>query len=143
MIRDMVWDMCRSDGILQSLGIRNDGANVHQADTVDSLPIKPALVLRWGLMNPGVTEHAPVWAGAGWWDLAVWVHDEPGDFDRVDRIIERLKTILCGIAGARSVTHPGWTLIQADWAGDSQDLRDDGYHTVTRNSTYRVAVGWR
>lgn len=149
MMREVVWDALRGDTVLNGLGIAADGANIHQADSVDTLTIKPALVLRWGDITGGVNTPEPIgertattWQGAGAQTLQVWAHDKVGDFDRIDKILTRVRTVLSGLVAVQGIT-AGHTLIQADWMGDSQDFRDDGYGTITRHSDWRIAQGWR
>lgn len=141
MIREIVWNALRFDGTLNGLGIRSDGSNIHQADSVDALPVKPALVVRWGDITQPVGERQISWQGAGTQTLQVWAHDEIGDFDRIDQILTRIRSVLSGLVAVQG-SSPGNTLIQCDWTGDSQDLRDDGYNTITRHSDWRIAQGW-
>lgn len=142
MIRDIIWDSLRNDFVLNGLGVAADGSNIWQADTVDTLHVKPALVVRWGTATPAVGERtATRWTGAGTQTLQVWVHDDGGDFARIDAIIDRIRTVLSGLVGVPGAS--GERLIQADWAGDSGDLRDDGYGTITRHSDWIIAQGWR
>lgn len=143
MIRELIWNALRSDTVLNGLGVAADGSNIWQADAVDTLPSKPALVIRWGAAAPGVGERTTAgWVGAGTQTMVVWVHDEIGDFDRIDKIITRIRTVLSGLVAQQGVV-AGHTLICADWAGDSEDLRDDGYGTITRHSDWTIAQGWR
>jgi hypothetical protein len=143
MIREIVWNSLRGDTVLNALGIAADGSNIHQADSVDTLPVKPAMVIRWGDITDPVGERgATAWVGGGTQTLQVWAHDDLGDFDRIDKILTRVRTVLSGLVAVQGTT-PGQTLIQADWVGDSQDFRDDGYRTITRHSDWRIAQGWR
>jgi hypothetical protein len=60
----------------------------------------------------------------------------------VDKIVTRVRTVLSGLVAQQGIV-AGHTLICAEWAGDSEDLRDDGYNTVTRHSDWTIAQGWR
>jgi hypothetical protein len=138
MIRGIVYDLLRNSTVLNGLGITSD--SLYQAGTVDTLPSKPALAMQWGDVTPGPYETL---TGASTSVLTLRAHDELGDYDRIDAILAAAKSTLCGATAIRSLSSPGWTLIQADWTGDGPDLRDDGYGTIVRFSNYRVAAGWR
>ena len=141
MIRDIVYNLLRNDTVLNGLEINSN--SIYQAGTVDTLPAKPALALQWCDLTPGPFEFGSTFTGAGTSVLTLRVHDELGDYDRIDAILAAAKEVLCSAVAVRSLSSPNWILIQADWTGDGPDLRDDGYGTLTRFSTYRVAAGWR
>ena len=64
-------------------------------------------------------------------DAAVWVHDEPGSYKRIDAILEAM---LAALAGQVSDA----TGIAALWQGDSPELSDPDQGTITRYSSYRL-----
>ena len=62
--------------------------------------------------------------------------EESDDFSHVDQILERAKDVLCNledIAGA-----DGYTVTSVNYAGESGDLKDEGFQTIARNMTFRV-----
>lgn len=65
--------------------------------------------------------------------LTIWVHDAPGTYTGIDRAINKLKEVLDG----RRAPESG---IIVEWTGDSQDLADDGYNTITRNSSFKITT---
>lgn len=67
--------------------------------------------------------------------LEVWVHDEEGDYTRIDRIIAGLKRVL---DGAEHVFYEDVELIYASWVSDSTDLYDDKYRTNTKSTGFDV-----
>jgi hypothetical protein len=91
---------------------------------------RPFLQLRWGRTDPGldvVTRR----------NLVVWVHDEPGDFTRIDDIVLRLRPLIVGLIGlANGLGH----VVGVEWTGDSEDLADDGHRTIARWASF-VLVG--
>lgn len=142
MIRDLVYDILRNSAPLNALQINTN--SIYQVGSMDGIPAKPALGIQWGDLTPGPSEMlGSIVTGAGTSVMVLRVHDELGDYGRIDAILTAARNALCGSIGIRSITSPGWTLIQCDWMSDSPDLRDDGYGTLTRFSTYRVATGWR
>jgi hypothetical protein len=115
-----------ADATLNSLGIDSDNAFAVDVDTPAD---RPFLQLRWGRNDVGldvVTRR----------NLVVWVHDKPGDYTvRIDPIILRLRTLLAGLEGqSNGLGH----LIAVEWAGDSEDLIDDGHKTITRNASFSL-----
>lgn len=98
------------------------------AGDVDTPEERPFLQLRWGNTAPGLSAVTRR-------DLVVWVHDEPGDYTRIDSIIRRIKTIMASLVG---VMHPDGHLMIAEWTGDSADLADDGHGTITRTTSFSL-----
>lgn len=71
----------------------------------------------------------------------IWFHvpkEKEQDYGKIDLAMLRAKELM------ESVEHrdgdDGWRLTAPSWAGDSGDLFDDGYNTLTRYSSYRCAV---
>jgi hypothetical protein len=71
-------------------------------------------------------------------NLTVWFHDRQRTYERVNAGIDRLKTVMAGVIHLPG--SDGWTITQADWQGDTGDLWDDGYETLTRNTSYRIVT---
>jgi hypothetical protein len=116
-----------TDDILISEGITRQ--SVYSGD-VDTPVQRPYIVLRWGTTNPGVDVSRQR-------SLVVWVHDQPNDYARIDRIIKRTRTVLTGIVARQ--TDVGW-ITAIDWLTDSDDLSDDGTHTILRTSAYNIVA---
>lgn len=53
----------------------------------------------------------------------VWIHDTPGSYERIDSSLDALRTI--------ATDH-------VRWEGDSQDLSDQSWQTITKNSTFTL-----
>lgn len=68
--------------------------------------------------------------------LAIWAHDERGDYSRIDEILERSRTIL--VEAEHVLGEDAVILTSADYMASSDDLWDDGYRTITRYSTFRT-----
>lgn len=99
--------------------------NIEAVDNPDRQ--KPFLVIAWADQPPGPGS----WATRHRRDLLVWAHDDSEDYLRIDRILERVRTLLEGI------THQGG-ISQVMYSGASPDLYDDGFRTITRNYGFRV-----
>lgn len=95
---------------------------------VDTPQERPFMQLRWGTNNEGLDVVTRRF-------LVVWVHDIPGDYDRIDRVIRRLRELLPTLAG----TVDGEQAILAiEWTGDSEDLTDDGHGTIARTASFTL-----
>lgn len=59
--------------------------------------------------------------------VEIWVHDNPGSYTRIDEMLDSLKLMTSDLVR---------------WEGDSQDLSDQSWQTITKNSTFTfVGVG--
>lgn len=118
-----------NDPTLNGLGIDDDNAFAVDVDTPE---LRPFLQLRWGRNDSALSK-----TQIGRRTLALWVHDQPGDYGRIDSIILRLRTLLPTLVGQ---TNGLGYLIAVEWTGDSEDLADDGHRTITRHADF-VLVG--
>lgn len=64
-------------------------------------------------------------------ECAVWVHDDPGSYLRIDEVLAAVRWALVG-----SVSEAG--AIAVEWQGTSPDLADDVMDTITRNTSYAL-----
>lgn len=100
--------------------------DVHGGGSLEFVPKnKPFLVLRFG---PKLRAHAD---GPYTSSLTVWIHDQPGSYKRIEDILPIVKARLDGPVSAEGAT-------LCEWTGDSGDLADDGYKTITRNSSFNL-----
>lgn len=99
------------------------------ANALDTPTAYPFIVHRW-------EETSPAFGLIGTETLRVWVHDEVGDYARINTLLEWVKmtlTAMTHVAGS-----DGRIVTQIDWTGDSGDLYDDGWKTISRNAGFRV-----
>jgi hypothetical protein len=130
MSKAAVYNLLATDAQLQSLGLPSTG--VFLAGTTDTPDERPFLALAWGNENRGLSwESQP-----GTRELVIWVHDIPGDYERIDAIIKRIRTLLSTSVHVEGLD--GYTLTQADWTGTSGDLQDDGHGTFVRTVGFTV-----
>lgn len=117
--------MLVADAMLTTLGVTEAGVIAGDVDTPSA---RPFVQLRWGQATPGLsTVDNRV--------LVIWVHDVPGDYEKIDAIIRRIKQLFQGIAGAQHAF--GWITV-VEWVTDSDDLTDDGHGTITRTTTHNL-----
>lgn len=113
-------------GSLQTLGLLS--ASIYAAEAADDITAWPFLTLRWGNIAKGVGPSKRQY-------LDVWAHDRNKDYVRIDNILLRVEKLFSAVGASNA--DEGW-ITQIDWQSGSPDLRDDGYDTVTRNSTFLV-----
>jgi hypothetical protein len=124
-MRALIFQAIVSDPTISGFGVTEAGSF---ATDVDTPAQRPFLQLRWGRTDFGldvVTVRT----------LNIWVHDEPGDYGRIDSIILRLRELLPTLEGQ---SNGSGHLVAVEWAGDSEDLADDGHKTITRYSTFTL-----
>lgn len=114
-----------ADAPLATLGVVPEGVLSGDVDTPEQ---RPFIQLRWNNTSPGLDVVSRR-------DLVVWIHDMPGDYDRIDSVIRRIKTVMASLVG---VAHSSGHLMVAEWTGDSADLTDDGHGTITRTTSFSL-----
>lgn len=127
-VREVVTTRLTSDSAMNTEGI-NLGSTFLSHDK-DTPQVRPLMVLRWQDTAPGLST-------VNQRNLQVWVHDVPGDYTRVDRILRRVKTLLTTMFGVNAGDVDSW-ITQIDWKGDSDDLSDDEAVTFCRYSNFTV-----
>lgn len=129
--RESVYGLLTGDSILSArLAIPAPLAPsdvIFSGNAIDSPESKPFVVLRW-------EERTRTFDGIGARILTIWAHDLSGDYTRVDSILKRIRDLFY------AVEHLG-PVSQIFWDGDSGDLYDTGFETITRNSGFRVIGG--
>lgn len=115
------------DASLQALGVVPEGV---LSGDIDTPAPRPFLNLKWGAKNP-----APFGGAAQRTTLAVWVHDEPNDYDRIESILARLRVLLTSLLGLQDTSD---YVSQIEWTGDGVDLKDDGHRTIVRVGNYTL-----
>lgn len=113
-------------GTLGYLGLSAEA--LFAAESADDVTLFPFLTHRWGPVTKGVGNSVRQ-------SVDIWVHDRDRDYVRIDAILKRVKAILTSV---ESITATEGHISQIDYEGSSPDLRDDGYDTITRNSTFTV-----
>lgn len=133
--RAAVASLLSSDAAL--LALSNGELRVYAPNTADTpSDIQEQL---FAVIRFGARTRAAGGAG-GWYDLSVWWH-QPRAFTRdygvIDEAILRTKEILD--AAEQVPGADGWILTAASWWGDSEEITDDGFETLTRYGSYRAA----
>lgn len=116
-----------ADTALSDQGVTPEGVLTGDIDTPEP---RPFLNLKWGTTNP-----APFGGVAQRTTLAIWVHDNPNDYERIDAICRRLRALLPSLVGLQDTDD---YVSQVTWDGDGPDLKDDGHRTITRVANYTL-----
>lgn len=131
MSRAAVYNLLVGDTQLSALGIT--ASTIFSVASMDTAPrTQPFVVLRWSNLNVR-------WNMAnqrGKQNLQVWAHDHGGDYGRIVSVLDRVFDILTN--ASHIVGSDGYIMTQADWRGESEDLKDDGLKTITRNSAWEI-----
>jgi hypothetical protein len=131
--RAAVFSLLSTDTTLHTIGF--PAAAVFASNAADDPP-EQFVVIRWEDMpSASLGGHD---RSFGPQIITVWFHDHDRTYEKVSAGIDRVKAILDAAIHVPGVD--GWTITQCDWQGDSGDLWDDGYRTVTRNTSYRIVA---
>lgn len=126
MSRDALYELVSVIAVNQ---LNMPAGAVYAANAVDNPTQRPFVVIRW-------EGNAKAFKNVGQQTVSIWVHDNLGDYARINSAIDALREQLpeyVHISGT-----DGHTITCIEWQGDSGELYDDGYQTVTRNSSFRV-----
>lgn len=127
MAKAAVYSLISENDDLRGIGFSAD--SFFGSAAADSPEVRPFMIIRWGA-------ETPVFGRVSSDTVTVWVYDEPGDYGRINKALKILEGIFSEaihVAGA-----DGYTLTQADWNGNSEDLYDDIYKCIVRNGVYTV-----
>lgn len=130
-LRAFVFGLLTTDAELNELGLNADSTFI--THDVDTPQVRPLMVLRWQRTDPGMGDEETDWVNFR--RLQVWIHDEPGDYDRIDRALRRVRSVLMNVRGTYTGTTRHW-VTQTNWEGDSDDLRDDDAGTIARHAQF-------
>lgn len=97
--------------------------------SLEDAPPRPFAVVRFGGTFPGLAAVRAV-------RCEVWIHDDQGNYDLIDQVIELIKVRLDGKIHLTNVAEPGSEIMQATWQGDSTDLFDPALKTNTKSTAY-------
>lgn len=116
--------LLEGDEVLLGLGV---GA-VYPTNSVDTPEEDLFIVIAW---EPTTR----VFGTTGTDRFSIWVHDRQRDYGRITDALERLKNLVPDQVHLRGTD--GWVLSTATWLGESRDLYDGGYETLTRYADFQ------
>jgi hypothetical protein len=103
-----------------------------QASSVQENPEKPFGVYRLAGTGPGVTRRS----GSREVRLELWIHDEPGSYLRIDRLLTALESTLDAVVHASAAE--GESISQTAFDSRSPDLDDSGFGSITKATIYTL-----
>ena len=130
--RSAVFTLLSTDAeLVSAFGINS--SRVWPAQALDTAPRKgPFLIIRWEETDRGqnLASRSEV--------MTVWAHsprESSTDFATLDLILSRVEELLLAV---EHLSGTDGTITQIDFNGQSPDLNDEGYKTITKNSAFRV-----
>ena len=126
-MRTIVRKAIIEDQALIDIGVTPEHTLAGDVDTPEG---RPFLNLKWGQTLPSFKNQVTVTT-----TLAIWVHDVPSDFAKIDAILARLRVLLPSIVGRVYGTSEVQVI---EWVNDSADLQDDGHRTIVKVANFTV-----
>jgi len=126
-MRAATFTLLSTDAQLLSLGMT--AASFLGTSAADSPEMRPWAIIKWG-------QSTPAFGLTGETALEVWYYDEPGSYVRINKLIERTKSLLQDAVHVQG--SDGDELTAARWAGDSPELYDDVFKCITRYTSFTV-----
>lgn len=127
MLREWVYSRLTGYSPLVAL----NGDRVWLATALESIPsTKPFIIYRVGLSTSSLRGDGLTRVLSS--PIQVFIHDDPGDYARIDQMLRMARVML---EGGSSSEHG---IISCDWIEDSEDLRDDEFHTNLRWGRFQV-----
>lgn len=127
-IRERVFHALTHHAGLTSLAI--DETCVYTAGAVDNPTKRPFMVMRWGIVVPGVGPVSSV-------PLDLWVYDKDADYNRIDSVIKESRNALLNLV---AIGDPGYWFVGVRWTGTSGDLTDETYDAVTKFGSFVITA---
>lgn len=104
----------------------------YQADSIKETPEKPFGIYRLSSTGPGVTRNSPSREVR----LEVWIHDEPGSYLRIDRLLTAVENTFKAVIHASAAE--GESISQAAFDSRSPDLNDSGFGSICKATVYTL-----
>lgn len=128
-LRQTVFALYTNDALLNDIGFNTD--NVYPNWTPDAHAGDLFLVLRWGVVAPGIARvNRP--------DLSCWVYNRQPDYVPIIGALDRIRILLATLAGTR--INDTEAVVDVEFRGDSDDLYDDGYRAYVRYSNHTITA---
>jgi hypothetical protein len=112
---------------------------IHSAGSLDTVPNrKPFMATRAANEAPELTDDNLAIAAAQ--QFTFWVHDQPGNYENIDEVIEQLRLFLSSAPNESldPAKFGAKAFIRAEWLFTSDDLRDDEMDTVVKFVQWRI-----
>ena len=121
-MRNVLWSIVV--GLVDEFNITPD--RVVQSASADEHYQTPFVEIKVRGTFPSVSRHS----GGGTVGAEIWVHDSYGNYDQINKVINKLKRLLHSQAPVYG--SGGSYIADITWESVSPDLNDDGYGTICR-----------
>lgn len=130
-LRKKVYQLMVTDPVLQELSAPNELAVFQRSGNEQSEPPKtrPFVIYNLGITTPS----GPSALRAHNRYVQVWVHDDPGDYHRIDQMLARIKEVF--EAAPQEAEFYELRLVN-----DSPDLNDTGLDTIVKFAVFQAAL---
>jgi len=124
--------------IMQIIGTNTDVLedipldNWHQASSITETPVKPFGVYRLSGTGPSVTRRS----ASKEVRLELWIHDVPGSYVRIDRLLSSLESTFNAVVHASADEDE--SISQAAYDSRSPDLEDSGFKSICKASIFTL-----
>ncbi len=137
-LREYVWELLRSDSVLNGYGINEASCFGTNAPDSPSADLQRWVVIRWGIEEtpPGrdTTSRRRF--------LSVWAYDRNPDYSYIDLILDRCREILYPLKAVNYNNSGGYVTEVMD-NGYSEDVWDDAYSASTKNWQLTIVASGR
>lgn len=123
-----VYTLLSEDSALNGLGLTAD--TIKGSTVLQSPEDRPFAVAKWAGHAQPLVKHIAAE------QFQFWIYDEPGSYDRINKALDRVYSILC--EENVDIVVDGERFSTATWLGDSIELYDDIYKCITRYGTYTI-----
>jgi hypothetical protein len=118
------------EALMASDELRDEVDNrIFAASNVDYQGKKPLIVLRSHTSFPIARAEGRGLGSRTY--LQLWVHDKPGSYVRIDKVLSICRKVL-------EAMPPQDNFLEATWIESGVDLRDDQMETITRYSRFQI-----
>lgn len=123
-LRELVPTTLLGDSVIRSLVVDR----VYQFGTVPTSPARPYLVVKLGLQVP-----EPRWRGGPTErPFQVWAHDDVGDYNKIDLLLDRCKVLLPALPNTGD-------FLEIRFIDMTQDLDDLALGDILRYTRFRAS----
>lgn len=134
MSRAAVLSALRSDSdLIEIIAPSNIITNYSSEGRPSNLDPGPFLILRWEEVTSNLAGSSLTRV------LTVWAHypaEKSTDYARLDEILKIVRSALTSMEHVAG--QDDYTVTCIEYQGESSDMKDDAFNTISRNSTFKV-----
>ena len=128
-LRQAIFARYLASPVLANLGLNE--ATIYPNFSPDAPDSEQFLVIRWGITTRGIGNANTV-------SIQCWVYNREPDYGPIALALMEIRKLLPSMIGFRmSATE---AILGVGYAGDSDDLYDDGYRAYTRYTSHTITA---